>query len=128
EGIQLVAGMLWPFSGRSYQPAGTQPTSVPPAASPRARRSATRPHPIARKPGASTLLAGQVQLLGMSKIKNSIGARWDDLAGAAYQIVEESIREFLTDDDTYERRDDEIYVLCFANADKAEAEAITESI
>ncbi|HEX6963770.1 MAG TPA: hypothetical protein VF175_18020 [Lacipirellula sp.] len=64
----------------------------------------------------------------MSKIKNSVGARWDDLAGAAYQIVEESIREFLTDDDTYERRDDEIYVLCFGNADKAEAEAITESI
>jgi len=81
-----------------------------------------------RPDGATKLLAGSVQLIGMNEIKTSLGAEWLAVAKAAHEIVERNIRRHLTESDSWERHADDAYILCFAGVDKADAERRTRRI
>ena len=70
-----------------------------------------------RPDGATKLLAGSVQLIGMDEIKASLGTEWLADAKAAHEIVERTIRRHLTDSDSWERHADDAYILCFAGID-----------
>lgn len=74
------------------------------------------------------IVAGSVQLVGMDEIKNSLGSLWENVAGKAYNIAERVIRKNLSEDDVFERKEGGVYVLCFANLSKAEAETRTKQI
>src|ERR1700730_2149654 len=75
---------------------------------------------IANRPNGSTkVLAGTVQLVGMNEIRRALGdRRWEAVAGKAHEITETTIRAHLTEHDAFDRRDDETYILCFADANK----------
>lgn len=85
---------------------------------------------IASRPNGSTrLLAGAVQLVGMNEIRQALGeGAWETVAGKAHEITEATIRAHLSANDACDRRDDETYILCFADTDKRDAEAKAERI
>jgi hypothetical protein len=78
---------------------------------------------IAQRPdGSATIVAGTVQLVGISDIRKALGDdAWAAVAGKAHQITEATIRLHLSEADAFDQRDDETYILCFADSNKIEA-------
>jgi hypothetical protein len=76
----------------------------------------------------TSIVAGSIQFVGMEDIKRSLGARWPAVQNIAYAIAEDSIRKHLTGLDAFGRHDAETFILSFATANKAEAEAKTRAI
>lgn len=70
----------------------------------------------------SPVLAGAVQLIGLQKLQQQLGPAWDDIARQAYDIADTVIKRNLSEADVYERYDDETYIVCFADLDRAHAE------
>jgi hypothetical protein len=85
---------------------------------------------IASRPNGSTkILAGTVQLVGMNDIRHALGdGPWGAVAGKAHEITEATIRAHLSEHDAFDRRDDETYILCFADANKLDAAQKAERI
>jgi EAL domain-containing protein (putative c-di-GMP-specific phosphodiesterase class I) len=85
---------------------------------------------IASRPNGSTkILAGTVQLVGMNKIRHALGdGPWEAVAGKAHEITVATIRAHLSPHDAFDRRDDETYILCFADANKVDAAQKAEQI
>lgn len=78
--------------------------------------------------GRRTFLAASVQLVGLEEIRRTLGERWSSVAGIAKRVAEETIREFLGEQDTFERQSEESFIVCFAGADKDQATAKTREI
>lgn len=78
--------------------------------------------------GRPTFLAASVQLVGLDEIRRTLGERWRSVAGIAKRVAEETIREVLGEQDTFERLGDESFIVCFAGVDKNQATAKTRAI
>jgi hypothetical protein len=111
-------------------PPAVAPRRHPHVDIPRARFDQRVRAVIASRPSGSTkLLAGAVQLLGMTEIRQALGDdAWEAVAGKAREITEATIRAHLSANDACDRRNDETYILCFADTDKRDAETKTERI
>ncbi len=72
------------------------------------------------------VLAGSVELVGLSDIRQSLGDRWSLLADKAARIAEQEIRRLLTVDDVCERYDEETFLICFANGDDESARSLAK--
>jgi hypothetical protein len=83
-----------------------------------ARRIASSRGPKDRK-----LLAGSIRFLDLDEIKRELGVNWGQASAAAYRIVEDTITKYLSTDDTYARQSQEMFVLCFASANREVVEA-----
>jgi GGDEF domain-containing protein len=85
---------------------------------------------VAKRPdGSATIVAGTVQLVGLSDIRKALGDdAWAAVAGKAHKITEATIRSHLAEEDAFDRRDDETYILCFADSNKIEAAQKAERI
>ncbi|MBI1245796.1 MAG: hypothetical protein GC202_12385 [Alphaproteobacteria bacterium] len=81
-----------------------------------------------RRPNATTVMAGSIQFLGMTEIKERLGARWDAVADIAGKVAEQTIRRHISIEDAYQRQGADAFVLCFASPDRAHAEAKTRRI
>lgn len=84
----------------------------------RAKRIALSNGPENRK-----LLAGSIQFLDLDEIKRELGVNWGRASAAACKIVEDTIANNLSADDTYARRGQEMFVLCFASRDRGLVDA-----
>ncbi|MBV9046551.1 MAG: hypothetical protein JO294_15630 [Alphaproteobacteria bacterium] len=82
-----------------------------------ARRIASRRAPEDR------ILAGGIRLLDLDDIKRELALNWQEVSTTAYRIVEDTIAKNLSADDSYARHGDDMYVLCFASADREAVEA-----
>lgn len=98
----------------------------PPAARPNANPA--RSFGEMRTAISPTVVAGSIQLLGMTEIKQQLGARWSEVADIAFGIAERTILRHLSAEDAYQRHGKEAFLLCFAAPDKAHAEAKTRTI
>lgn len=68
------------------------------------------------------VIAGTVQLVGINKIRAAVGEdRWKAVADKANAITEATINAALSSTDAFDRRDEENYVIFFADANKQQA-------
>lgn len=70
---------------------------------------------------SATIVAGRVQLVDLSTIKEVMGGRWQTVAERIGQIAERIIRRRLALHDVVERVEDDGYLICFASLSEAEA-------
>ncbi len=72
-----------------------------------------------------SLMAGDVQLIGLSEIRDWVGDGWNSVKRSIHKLVEEAIEPELEDGDVYFLADDERYMLVFAqlNAEQSEKKA-----
>jgi hypothetical protein len=98
----------------------------PPPGTPEHRQgSPGRAREVAAKRKAATgkVLAGAVQFVGMDEIRETMGRDWERVADCAHAIAERAVRQELSGEDAYDRREDGSYVLYFADRSRAEADA-----
>jgi GGDEF domain-containing protein len=69
------------------------------------------------------LLAGSIRFLDLDEVKRELGLNWQEVSATAYRIVEDTIKKKLSADDIYARHGEEMFVLCFASADREAVEA-----
>ncbi len=81
-----------------------------------------------RAANAPTIMVGNIQLLGMERIKLRLGDQWSAVADIAFRIAEQTIQRHIAAQDAYQRHGAETFVLCFASPDKAYAQAKTNAI
>jgi GGDEF domain-containing protein len=77
---------------------------------------------------ANGIVAGSVQLLGLSEIRRSVGDGPHSVASVVRRIAEQVIKKNLAEDDAFFRNDDETFLLCFASDSKHAAETTTKLI
>lgn len=107
---------------------GTRTRSADASASPKAG-SRQRQHfeqrsrrLIEARKDRAPVLAGAIQLIGLSEMKQALGAAWANVAQEAYGIAERIIPTHLAETDVCQKYDDETYIICFADLDKASSE------
>jgi hypothetical protein len=103
---------------------GKPPTGAP-HGSDRSRQLSGQAKRIASSGGSNgrKLLAGSIRLLDLDDIRRELGVNWGQASGAVYRIVEDSIAKTLLVGDVYERQGQDMFVLCFASADREAVEA-----
>jgi hypothetical protein len=78
------------------------------------------------------MLAGSIEVLGVADITREMGMGWTSKSAAICGLAEDAIERHLSPDDTYVKRDDGSFILCFATADsqlvKQRLQAITDEI
>ncbi|MGP1396865.1 MAG: hypothetical protein ACTS3R_15260 [Inquilinaceae bacterium] len=72
------------------------------------------------------MATGAIQLFGLNGIRAELGSDWDRVANRAYEVAQAIIRRHLGDDDVFERRDNETFVLCFADLTLAQAKILVQ--
>lgn len=72
------------------------------------------------------LATGAIQLFGLNGIRAELGSDWDSVANRAYGVAQAIIRRHLGDDDVFERRDNETFVLCFADLTLEQAKVVIQ--
>ncbi|HEV7277018.1 MAG TPA: hypothetical protein VGN80_12080 [Devosiaceae bacterium] len=73
--------------------------------------------------GASAVMAGCVQVVGLDRIKSRIGSNHADLTDQLQQIAGETLDTFLGDADVYRPIGDDAFQICFETSDQSFAEA-----
>lgn len=71
---------------------------------------------------SSQPLAGRVNFVGLSKIREKLGHRWDRIAKRADEIASKAIERRLTDADVYTRYQELNYLIIFAQLSKEQAQ------
>lgn len=78
------------------------------------------------------LLAGSIQVLGLSEIAQEMGLGWKTKSAALLGLAEDAIDRHLQQGDTYVRGDGDSFILCFTASDSKSAkerlQAITDDI
>ena len=73
-------------------------------------------------PNDRKLLAGSIRLLDLDEIKRELGVNWGQASAAAYRMVEDRSGGILPRTTSMQTRQD-MFVLCFASADREIVEA-----
>jgi len=115
-GLKKLASLLLAMTDDNRQPNDGKDTG-----SPRTFRQM-------RAANAPTIMVGNIQLLGMERIKQRLGDQWSAVADIAFRIAEQTIQRHIAAQDAYQRHGAETFVLCFASPDKAYAQAKTNAI
>jgi hypothetical protein len=67
-------------------------------------------------------LAGRVNFIGLAKIRETLGPKWDAIASRADEIARRAIERKLTDADVYTRYNDLQYLIIFSRLSKEQAQ------
>jgi GGDEF domain-containing protein len=102
-----------------------RPSTEAPRGSHTSRQSSDRAMRTASGGGSNSrkLLAGSIRLLDLDDIRRELGVNWGRASGAVYRIVEDTIAKNLLAGDIHERHGQDMFVLCFASADREAVEA-----
>jgi EAL domain-containing protein (putative c-di-GMP-specific phosphodiesterase class I) len=114
-GLKKLASMLLALTADAPQPTGSN-------------ANPSRPFGEMRTGSSPTVIAGSIQLLGMSEIRQRLGVRWSAVADVACRIAEQTIQRHISARDSYQRHGEDTFVLCFDLPDKAHAEAKARTI
>lgn len=82
----------------------------------------------ARPDGSTSVLAGNIQLLGLDDLKGSAGATWPALAETVLKLAEDTIAAHMGPDDEYQRYQNDTFILVFPTLDPAAAKRKTEAL
>jgi hypothetical protein len=77
---------------------------------------------LLRGDGLNKPLAGRVNFVGLTKIRDKLGPRWTHIAERADEITRKAIERRLTDADMYTRYEELHYVIVFAQLGKEQAQ------
>jgi len=69
-----------------------------------------------------TVVAGKVQLVGLTEVRAAIGDRWPALAERSFQVAESILRKHLSATDVFSRTADDGFLVCFTELGEAEAQ------
>ena len=75
-----------------------------------------------------TLIAGNVQMLGLEDVQKHAGANWPSVKERVYKIIEEAIEHHLGDADLYVRAAEDQFIILFGSSLKVEAEQTARAI
>ncbi|MBM3556778.1 MAG: sel1 repeat family protein, partial [Alphaproteobacteria bacterium] len=75
-----------------------------------------------------TLVAGNVQMLGLEEAKKRAGDKWAEAKTRVYTIVEEAIEHHLSELDLFVRASEEQFILLFGSSLRVEAERTARDI
>ena len=104
--------------------AAPAPSSAPPSSSaPTEQRIAS----LARQ-SSGTLVAGRMQVVGLDRVKERLGAQWDKHADRVRKIAAATIKRRLSAEDVFEARPDHSFLICFGSLDEAGAAFKAQSI
>jgi CheY-like chemotaxis protein len=73
-------------------------------------------------------VGGWITLIGLSEIKEKLGARWDSLASTVKSLAENRIAQNLVDEDTYRIISDDTFEVCIHRKTEAESSATVRRI
>lgn len=79
-------------------------------------------------PLPSKMQAGTLQLVGLSYIREALGADWEPRRERIHAIVESAFRRYLEPTDAYYRIDDEQFLVLFTKLPHAQAQAKADAI
>ena len=65
--------------------------------------------------------AGRIQLIGLEEVRQTLGARWEEVKDRAFTTAEHVLRRALGPHDSFSMTDDGGFVVCFADASEEEA-------
>ncbi|MBI2233894.1 MAG: hypothetical protein HYU57_02660 [Micavibrio aeruginosavorus] len=65
------------------------------------------------------ILSGKLQLIGLEKVRQRLGKRWDGFKPVIYKICEDAICRYINPGDFYLRYRNESYIILFAEQDPA---------
>ncbi len=72
--------------------------------------------------GGGNIVAGKIQLVGLSEVRAAIGDRWPKVAERTFDIAERIIRRYLGPTDVMRRTIEDGFLVCFAELDEAAAQ------
>lgn len=75
-----------------------------------------------------TLIAGNVQMLGLEDVQKRAGAEWPKVKERVYKIIEEAIEHHLGESDLYVRAAEDQFIILFGSSLKVEAEQTARDI
>ena len=75
-----------------------------------------------------TLIAGNVQMLGLEDVQKHAGANWPNVKERIYKIIEEAIEHHLGEADLYVRAAEDQFIILFGSSLKVEAEQTARAI
>lgn len=83
-------------------------------------------------PLSSTMIAGTIQLIGLTRVRATLGAKWEIQSERIFHLIESVLRRRLDVTDAYFRVNDENYLVLFTRLQKREgqfkAQAISQEI
>ena len=82
---------------------------------------------MAKQSGGS-VLAGQMQFVGLDEIKAALGSRWESRFQQVRDIAENTIRKHLSSGDLCEMSEGDKFLICFASLDEKAAALKAQSI
>lgn len=62
------------------------------------------------------IASGKLQFIGLESVKSKMGKRWSGLRLVVYEIVEDTINKYITDNDVYVLYEEDSYLIIFAHA------------
>lgn len=77
---------------------------------------------------SGTLVAGHMQVVGLDKVKEHLGAKWEKHADRVRQIAVATIKRRLSAEDVFEARPDSSFLICFGKLNEADAVFKAQSI
>jgi hypothetical protein len=125
-GVNRIGSLLAALS--THRRIGAEAQHLGPKEEPPAPFDERAPELAAAAAKGRPLVAGSVQLVGLSELRKAMGTGWERLKTLAPAVAEAVIKRRLTSSDTYARRDEETFILCFAEHDQARAEACARRI
>ena len=76
----------------------------------------------------SLVTSGKLQLIGLEKVKRSLGAKWPEMQALVYQTTEAVIARHLKKGDIHLRHKEDSYIIIFAKATREEGDHTAEKI
>ena len=71
---------------------------------------------------SGTVVAGKVQLVGLTEVRATLGERWPAVAERSFQTAENILRKHLGPTDVFSRTADDGFLVCFSELDETEAQ------
>ena len=83
---------------------------------------------LKREGSPAAIVAGKVQLVGMTEIREALGERWQDVSAGVFTLAEHILRRHIGPNDACHRTADDGFLVCFAELDEAEAQVKAQTI
>lgn len=101
-----------------------RPVNEAPRGADRSRQFSDQAKRISSSHGSTDrkLLAGSIRFLNLDEIRRELGLNWQEVSATACKIVEDTITKSLSAEDIFARHGEDMFVICFASADREAVE------
>jgi PAS domain S-box-containing protein len=83
---------------------------------------------LKREGSPAAIVAGKVQLVGLTDVRKALGERWRDVSASVFALAEHILRRHIGPNDSCHRTADDGFLVCFAELDEAEAHTKAQTI